>query len=27
MARKNPQEFEKVGNAITLLQQSDGLEV
>ena len=27
MARKNPEEFEKIGNAITLLQASDGLEV
>jgi TP901 family phage tail tape measure protein len=27
MARKNPEEFEKIGNVITLLQASDGLEV
>ena len=27
MSRKNPEEFEKIGNVITLLQESDGLEV
>jgi LysM repeat protein len=27
MSRKNPQEFDRVGNALTILQASDGLEI